>query len=74
MFALLSPVSVHPVGINHKFEAFSGLLERIYHLEGILEMHVVVAGPVRQFQVNRGMGRRARARAYPSGLSCGVPI
>ena len=47
---LIAAVAVHSVGINHQLELDVVLLQGVYKLKGILEMHVIVSCAVSQLK------------------------
>ena len=53
VFTLVAAVAVHAVGIEHHLELAAGLLQGVHQQQGVLIVHVVVAGAVGQAQCAR---------------------
>ena len=50
MLALIAPVAVHSVRIDHKVELPAGLVHSIKELESVLMMHIIVTCTVGQLE------------------------
>lgn len=53
MLLLGAAVAVHSVRVYHEVELLAGLLKGIDELEGVLEMHIVIAGTMGELQHDR---------------------
>ena len=50
MGTLISAIAMHTVRIDHEVELLAGFVHGIKKLKGILMMHIIVSGTVRQLQ------------------------
>ena len=65
--ALIAPVAVHAVGVDHQLEGRTLLLQHINELQRVLEVDVVVPGTVGYLQHHTAIGPSFLGGIIPGG-------